>query len=166
LAAFTLALVIVGTFQWNAMAAQERSLRRSVIEARRASNRQSRDTRAAVKESEKSRLAADRPWLRIKISALRVKNAGNVLQVLVRVGIDNLGKSPALAVSFPWKIITDYSQVGAIQDEIDQARAGNATDSLGWTVFPNMPFETGATTGVGGFKTNDGGIVYPTALYT
>lgn len=122
---------IAALLQWNAMNRQEGQMRRSVIEARRASNRQSRDTLAAIKASEESSakqsadmqasiaaaqkaadaaVAAQRPWIKVvdlKIENTNTSSGTQNSQIRLEISLKNTGNSPAINIRINTKIFPE-----------------------------------------------------------
>jgi hypothetical protein len=91
LAIFTAALVGVGIFQWNAMMRQEGQLRRSIVEARRASNRQSREVQAQIGLARRDFVSTHRPKI-----ILREAFIGSTLEgepISVTMNFANIGQT-------------------------------------------------------------------------
>lgn len=106
----TVGLVIAALLQWCSMRGQEAQLRRSIIDARRASNRQSRQTQSSIEQSSKaadaateanklshtSLIASERPWVSIVVTpCTNLEWQDGDISFSVNFALRNTGKTPA-----------------------------------------------------------------------
>jgi len=102
IAFLTLGLIVTGVMQWRSMRGQERALRRSIIEMRRASNKQSRDTRAMISQGNTSIVETrngERAWVTLGQPDISMTHNEQGRFFSVNLTWRNFGRTPALRCS-------------------------------------------------------------------
>jgi len=143
---WTAALVLVAAFELYYIVRQERWMRESVKAAQGAAD--------AAKLSAEAAIAAQRPWLKVTVSAESnwiVNQIG--LSVYLKIIAENFGNSPAVNVwvhSEPWVPVANESPFvnhQELQRRREMIERVARAAQIGTTIFPNesFTFRTGTT---------------------